>query len=146
MLDGFIVNDGRELCPVEVLDPRRSSFSEPFHLALHGYVDLRPFDQQIRLFVEAVKRRYHIRIRYLKPTAEPVRVYEAEPYGVLLYREALYGVVIEVPQRRTRMLPYQRMEHIKLLPQITFQRDPHFSLSGLLDSKMGIVGGGATKK
>lgn len=130
----------KELCPVNVLDAQRSPLSNTFHLAQFGQVDLRPFDKQIRCFTEAVKRSIRIRIHYRKPTVAIPRIYEAEPYGVLLYREALYGVVLDVKGSRFLTLPFHRMEDVELLPTQPFHRRKDFQLSQFLSGRMGILG------
>ncbi|MCX7835945.1 MAG: WYL domain-containing protein [bacterium] len=130
----------KELFPIEVIDPRQNSLNDTFYIAQNGRVDLRPFTKQIRNFTEAVKRSIRIHIVYKKPTQQSVNRYLAEPYGILLFREALYAIVWDVLQERYLTLPFHRMEEVELLPSQTFKRNPNFKLQQILNDRFGILG------
>lgn len=133
-------NRMKELYPIKVFDPRENTLQNTFYIAQNGRVDLEQCDHLIRLFSEAVKQSIRIHIVYRKPTQNELRNYLAEPYGVMLYREALYGIVWDTAKKRFLTLPFHRMQKIELLPNQPFTRNQDFRLSDLLVGKFGILG------
>ncbi len=66
-----------------------------------------------------------------------------EPYSLVLYRNGLYVVGIDVVKRAPRTFAVERMRRVKALVQTPFTRDPTFEVSKLFDGAFGIIGGGA---
>lgn len=131
----------QELLPVDILLSRKSDAfpAGSFFLAQSGIVDLRPYGKQIRTFVDATKLRQMITINYHKPMEAQTKLYLVEPYGIIFYGEALYGVVRHCERRNFLTLPFHRMEDVTML-ETKFERESSFSLQDLRKERIGIFG------
>jgi predicted DNA-binding transcriptional regulator YafY len=69
-----------------------------------------------------------------------------EPYALVLYRNGLYVVGIDVAKRATRTFAVERMRRVKALPQAPFERDPTFDVSKVFDGSFGLIGGGEKQR
>ena len=69
-----------------------------------------------------------------------------EPYSMVLYRNGLYVVGMDVGKRAPRTFAVERMRRVKALAQTPFVRDPTFDVSKLFDGSFGMISTGAPQR
>ena len=69
-----------------------------------------------------------------------------QPYSLVLYRNGLYVVGMDVAKKAPRTFAVERMRRVKALKQAPFERDPTFDVSKLFDGSFGMIGGSAPQR
>ncbi len=107
------------------LRSRAGRIRERFHLDAPGWFRSADQTPQLATVAQAVWSQRRLRVRYLKPTAEPDRI--LDPLGVVLKSGVWYLVALRDGAPRTYRV--SRIEYAEALDE-RFERPPGFDLAG----------------
>jgi len=125
--------------PLDAVRSLSDGEASPFFILSGGVVDYRPHSGAIRDFLRAIAAHRRCRILYRKHTASAATNIVLEPYFILLYAEALYGVGYSLRHSSIVTLPFHRMRSLELLAE-TFERSRDVDWQALFADRIGIVG------